>query len=133
MACDGAREAISARIDGEDPGCPEGAIEAHLARCGACRDWQQRAHALTRRTRLGGPFLDHDLAGGVLAVAPAPPPGRPRPILRAGLVAVALAGAVRRRRPPRPPDGGPGHPARAFSRDTRPDGSGSGGGKEAVA
>lgn len=92
MECDRAREAISARIDGEDPGVPDGALEAHLAGCDACRAWQQRAHALTRRARLGGPFLDHDLTGQVLAAVPAAP-GRKRLrlALRAALLALSLA------------------------------------------
>jgi predicted anti-sigma-YlaC factor YlaD len=73
MECDMAREAISARIDGEDPGLPQDAVEAHLADCAACRGWQQRAHAVTRRVRIGGPFLDHDLTPEVLAAVPSPP------------------------------------------------------------
>ncbi len=36
MRCEACREAISARIDGEDPGVPEEALEAHLAQCPAC-------------------------------------------------------------------------------------------------
>jgi predicted anti-sigma-YlaC factor YlaD len=91
MECDTAREALSARIDGEDPGVPGGALETHLARCEACRGWQQRAHVMTRRARLGGPFLDHDLAGLVLgAVPPAPARRRLRLALRAALLAAAL-------------------------------------------
>jgi len=91
MECDRAREAISARIDGEDPGVPDGVLEAHLAGCDACRAWQQRAHALTRRARLGGPFLDHDLTGQVLATLPAAPGrGRLRLALRAALLALSL-------------------------------------------
>jgi predicted anti-sigma-YlaC factor YlaD len=39
MDCDRAREAISARIDGEDPGVPGDAIEAHLETCASCRGW----------------------------------------------------------------------------------------------
>jgi predicted anti-sigma-YlaC factor YlaD len=92
MECDRAREAISARIDGEDPGVPDGALDAHLADCEACRGWQQRAHVMTRRARLGGPFLDHDLTGQVLAaVPPATARRRLRPALRAALLAVSLA------------------------------------------
>ena len=92
MECDRAREAISARIDGEDPGVPDGALDAHLAGCDACRGWQQRAHVLTRRARLGGPFLERDLTGQVLAaVPPAPARRRLRLALRGGLLAVALA------------------------------------------
>lgn len=92
MECDRAREAISAQIDGEDPGVPEGALEAHLAGCAACLGWQQRAHTMTRRARLGGSVLDRDLAPRVLAVIPAAHAGRRvRLAQRAGLLAVALA------------------------------------------
>jgi predicted anti-sigma-YlaC factor YlaD len=107
MDCDRAREAISARIDGEDPGVPGDAVEAHLETCAACRGWQQRAHAMTRRARLGGPFLDHDLTARVLAIAPEPAGvrcgargrgrargrgiGRGGMARRAGLAAVAVA------------------------------------------
>jgi predicted anti-sigma-YlaC factor YlaD len=91
MECDRAREAISARIDGEDPGVPDGALEAHLADCDACRGWQQRAHVLTRHARLGGPLLDHDLAGQVLAAVPAAADRRRlRLALRAALLALSL-------------------------------------------
>ena len=92
MECRRAREAISARIDGEDPGMPVEALTAHLAGCPACTDWQQRAHTMTRRTRLGGPFLDRDLTASVLAVSlPVHGPRRHELAQRAGLVAVALA------------------------------------------
>ena len=91
MECDRAREAVSARIDGEDPGVPEGALEAHLAGCEACRGWQQRAHVMTRRARLGGPFLDRDLTGQVLAaIPPVPARRRLRLALRMALLAAAL-------------------------------------------
>jgi predicted anti-sigma-YlaC factor YlaD len=92
MECDKAREAISALIDGEDPGLPDGALAAHLAGCAACRQWQHRAHAVTRRARLGGAFLDHDLAPGVLAAVP-PSHARERLRLarRGALIMVALA------------------------------------------
>ncbi len=91
MECDWAREAISARIDGEDPGVPDGALDVHLAGCAACRDWQQRAHVMTRRARLGGTFLDRDLTGQVLAAIPqAPARRRLRLALRGALLAAAL-------------------------------------------
>jgi predicted anti-sigma-YlaC factor YlaD len=95
MECDRAREAISARIDGEEPGLPAGVLGAHLAGCAACRDWQQRAHAVTRRARLGGAFLDHDLTSSVLAAVPPSAAERRqrsmRLVKRAGLIAAALA------------------------------------------
>jgi predicted anti-sigma-YlaC factor YlaD len=91
MDCDSAREAISARIDGEDPDLPDGALETHLASCASCREWQQRAHAVTRRARLGGAFLDHDLAPRVLAAVPgADPWWRRATTRRAALVLLAL-------------------------------------------
>jgi len=91
MECDRAREAISARIDGEDPGVPDGALQAHLDGCESCRDWQQRAHVMTRRARLGGSFLDRDLTGLVLAaIPPASPRRRLRLSLRGALLAAAL-------------------------------------------
>jgi predicted anti-sigma-YlaC factor YlaD len=90
MQCDRFREAISARIDGEDPGLPDAALDAHLGVCADCRAWQQRAHAVTRRARLGGPFLDHDLTAQVLAAVPAADSGRRRRFTqRAGLAAMA--------------------------------------------
>jgi predicted anti-sigma-YlaC factor YlaD len=71
MECDRAREAVSARIDGEDCGVPGAALAAHLSGCAACRAWEQRAHVVTRHARLGGAFLDRDLSARVLAAAPA--------------------------------------------------------------
>ena len=97
MNCLSAREAISARIDGEEPGLPGSALDAHLVSCAECRDWQQRAHELTRRARLGGPFLERDLTAQVLAAVPPVRPGPRRLAQRAGLTqrvglaAVALA------------------------------------------
>ena len=91
MECDRAHEAISAHIDGEDSALPAGAVDAHLADCAACRDWQERAHAVTRRARVGGPFLDHDLTPAVLAAVPPAPARRGRRLTqRAALAAVAV-------------------------------------------
>jgi predicted anti-sigma-YlaC factor YlaD len=97
MECDRARGAISARIDGEDPGLSGNVIEAHLASCAECRNWQQRAHEVTRRARLGGPFLERDLTTQVLAAvgpvrAGRRPAGQGRSVAqRAGLAVTALA------------------------------------------
>ena len=92
MDCDTIRVAISTQIDGEVPWLPAGELETHLAGCPGCRDWQRRAHTVTRRVRLGGAFLDHDLAPGVLAAVPA---ARDRGWLRQArrglLIALALA------------------------------------------
>jgi predicted anti-sigma-YlaC factor YlaD len=92
VECDRAREAISALIDGEDPGLPGEVLEAHLADCAACQSWRQAAHEVTRRARIGGRFLDHDLTAAVLAAVPATPPARRQPVTqRAGLAVVAVA------------------------------------------
>jgi predicted anti-sigma-YlaC factor YlaD len=91
MDCYEAREAISALIDGEDPGVAAEEVDAHLASCAGCRSWQERAHALTRRARLGGSFLDHDLAPRVLTASPSVAAGRRSLVQRIGLVVVALA------------------------------------------
>jgi predicted anti-sigma-YlaC factor YlaD len=43
MRCTRFREAVSARIDGEDPGLPTGEVDAHLAECPDCRAWADAA------------------------------------------------------------------------------------------
>jgi predicted anti-sigma-YlaC factor YlaD len=91
MECERIREAISARLDGEDPGLPDGVVEFHLCHCAACAGWRERAHAVTRRGRLGGPVLGHDLAPAVLAAAPAVAGRRPGVLAqRAALLSVAV-------------------------------------------
>ena len=92
MDCDTIRVAISTQIDGEVPWLPADVLETHLAGCPACVDWQRRAHTMTRRVRLGGAFLDHDLTPGVLAAVPVPRDrGRMRLARRGLLVALAVA------------------------------------------
>ena len=92
MRCDRFREAISARIDGEETGLPGGVLDEHLRVCADCRAWQQRAHVATRHARLGGLFPGHDLTPRVLAAVPAAATGRRRRITqRAGLAAAAVA------------------------------------------
>jgi len=95
MDCDRVREAISAQIDGEEPQLPSEVLTAHLYDCAACAQWQGRAHAVTRRVRLGGAFLDHDLTAGVLAAEAGAGRARVWPRLRlaqrGGLIALGLA------------------------------------------
>ncbi len=43
MDCDTAREALSARIDGEREPIPAARVDEHLAGCEPCRDWQAAA------------------------------------------------------------------------------------------
>ena len=92
MDCDTIRVAISTQIDGEVPWLPADVLETHLAGCPACVDWQRRAHTMTRRVRLGGAFLDHDLTPGVLAAVPvARERGQMRLVRRGLLIALAVA------------------------------------------
>jgi predicted anti-sigma-YlaC factor YlaD len=46
MRCSSFREAFSARLDGEDPGHPDTAVDAHLGGCADCRAWVAGAAAL---------------------------------------------------------------------------------------
>ncbi|MFJ8433408.1 zf-HC2 domain-containing protein [Kitasatospora sp. NPDC094019] len=57
MRCEQLRTALSARLDGEAAGVPDGRLDKHVARCAACRDWLERAE------RLRGPLVA-DRTGG---------------------------------------------------------------------
>jgi predicted anti-sigma-YlaC factor YlaD len=48
MRCGTIREALSARLDGENPGLPDDDIDAHLGGCESCRAWALAAGALAR-------------------------------------------------------------------------------------
>jgi predicted anti-sigma-YlaC factor YlaD len=70
--CAQAREAASARLDGELPAPEQAALDAHLAGCGACRAWEGDVVDATRRTRLRPAAVPGpDLTARVLAAAPA--------------------------------------------------------------
>jgi hypothetical protein len=49
--CTQCREALSARLDGEDSGAPPGAVDAHLATCTACCWFADEAARVTRLAR----------------------------------------------------------------------------------
>lgn len=51
MECILAREALSARIDGEREPVPPARVDEHLADCASCRDWQVAAIEQTRQLR----------------------------------------------------------------------------------
>ncbi|NUT92257.1 MAG: hypothetical protein HOY78_09510 [Saccharothrix sp.] len=82
MDCDDIRQALSARLDSETgPALAERRADEHLARCGACQRWLDRAAAVTRRVRMSAAVAWPDVTEAVLArVPPAPdrhgqPPG----------------------------------------------------------
>ncbi|MER7002501.1 zf-HC2 domain-containing protein [Dactylosporangium sp. NPDC000555] len=52
MECERYQEALSARLDGEDEPIEPALVDAHLAGCPACREWEREAVAVTRLVRL---------------------------------------------------------------------------------
>jgi predicted anti-sigma-YlaC factor YlaD len=72
MTCEEVRNALSARLDGEDPGAGAEWLDSHLARCAACARWLTRAERVTRAIRLR-PVEVPDLTAGVLAAVDADP------------------------------------------------------------
>jgi predicted anti-sigma-YlaC factor YlaD len=70
VTCDDVRVALSARLDGEDPGAPVAALDAHTAACPDCRAWLARAEQVTRLARLR-PVRVPDLTVAVLAAVAA--------------------------------------------------------------
>lgn len=51
MDCDIAREALSARIDGEREAIPAARVDEHVTGCESCRSWQSAAVEQTRMMR----------------------------------------------------------------------------------
>jgi len=77
--CQRWREAISAQIDGEDPGLAEAGLERHLAECPSCRAWQTAATGVTRAARVRSAEPVPDLTDRVInAIAAEPLAVRPR-------------------------------------------------------
>jgi predicted anti-sigma-YlaC factor YlaD len=66
------QEAISARIDGEDPGLPSERIDAHLAGCPDCRAFAAAAGSIHGRLRVRAAEPVPDLADAILRHATMP-------------------------------------------------------------
>ena len=95
MDCLQAREAMSARMDGEAAELPEALVEGHVQRCQGCQAWRQAAHDVTRRARMTGwsvPDELPDFAALVGARSARRMAWMPR--IRAGLLAVAALGQL---------------------------------------
>lgn len=92
MRCDRAREAASARLDGEPLGTSATALDQHLAGCPDCARWLAEATRLTRLARLGTADVP-DLADAITTdvVLPARKVLRRRFVLRTLLIAVGVA------------------------------------------
>jgi copper transport protein len=77
MECDTVREALSARLDGEDTGLPEGPVDHHLEGCRACRAWSEELATLPRMVRVREAEAVPDLSAAIVAAhQPGPPPPR---------------------------------------------------------
>ena len=85
MRCADCREAVSARLDGEDVPAGPRELDRHLEDCPACRRFADDAARITRLARTGVACPTPDLVPAVLAAAP-----RPRRTFT-GLVRVLLA------------------------------------------
>lgn len=95
MRCENCRDAISARLDGEDPGVAPEAIDQHLEGCAACRAFSDRAAHVTRMTRIRPAENHPDVLPGLLAALDAgesrPAPRRDRRRVARDAVRAALA------------------------------------------
>lgn len=97
MECTRCQEALSARIDGEDPGIATGALDAHLARCAACRSWLATVTPVTRALRVASAEPKPELMFRILAAYQVDRSARgsvelPLPVAaRVGLTFMALA------------------------------------------
>jgi RNA polymerase sigma-70 factor, ECF subfamily len=69
MRCEVAREALSARMDGEQPQVLAQQVDAHLESCRRCRAWLISAAAQTRRLTWADPGQGPDLTDKIMAVA----------------------------------------------------------------
>jgi protein SCO1/2 len=76
--CTRLEEAISARIDGEDPGMDDEVVDAHLQRCARCRSFEELARIQHRRFRVRAATGVPDLSAQILAAVPDGPSPRPR-------------------------------------------------------
>jgi predicted anti-sigma-YlaC factor YlaD len=97
MRCSRFREAVSARLDGEDPGVEPARIDTHLGTCAECRRWSVGAGSLATAMS-ESPVVSAAPGAGVMATLldGAHPPRRALLSLRewrivlAGLAAVQL-------------------------------------------
>jgi predicted anti-sigma-YlaC factor YlaD len=94
MRCSRFRQAVSARLDGEDPGVPAGRVDAHLAACSDCRGWAMAARSLPALTE--APLERTSPDPGVLAslLAEARPGRRALISVREWRIVLAVIAAV---------------------------------------
>lgn len=69
MRCQPCREALSARLDGEDPGVADALVDRHLAGCAACRAYGESSRSVRRAFAVRPADPVPDLTGPILAAA----------------------------------------------------------------
>lgn len=82
MRCEVAREALSARLDGEPQQVPAQRVDAHLQSCRACRSWLIGAAVQTRRLASAEVGQAPDLVERIMATAGVTPAPAYRRFLR---------------------------------------------------
>ena len=95
MRCESCRDALSARLDGEDPGISVVDLDTHLAQCGDCRRFSLHLTDLHRVVRVRAAEPVPDLVRSILDAAPmttARPEAASAAVgwLRYGLVVIGL-------------------------------------------
>jgi predicted anti-sigma-YlaC factor YlaD len=70
VGCARCREALSARLDGQDDPGERAEVDAHLGDCDECRWWLEQATALNRMARLSTVGSGPGISDEVLAAAP---------------------------------------------------------------
>ncbi len=90
MECARWQEAISARLDGEDPGIEPARVDAHLARCGRCRAFAAEAAAAHSVQRIGAAPHVPDLSQRIRNAVAASDRAGHWGVVRALLVVVAI-------------------------------------------
>ncbi len=77
MDCRHLREALSARLDDEDPGVDAGHLDAHVASCPGCTAYAREIGVLHRMTRVRAAEEVPDLSAAIVAALPrSPAPSR---------------------------------------------------------
>jgi predicted anti-sigma-YlaC factor YlaD len=92
MHCERCREALSALLDGEDPGVDPHLVDQHLNSCVSCRSYERRLDDLHRVSRIRQAEAVPDLSASIMArIAPRANPHDPvLGWLRSGLTFVGV-------------------------------------------
>ena len=93
MDCSQIRFALSANLDGEDPGLPNVVVDHHLDACAGCRTWSAEVADFHRTLRVGPAAIEADRTEAILAALPrrGAAPGRDERVRTLQWVTVILA------------------------------------------